>query len=235
MNSDKKRIILTTVFWVILSFFLPLTLLLFNLEQTVFDVRFYISEFEKYDIQRKMEVYDGDLMTAVQNLLEYLKGERFTPQSEVTIKSERVDIFGEREVAHLEDVRELFKRGFVLKWFSFAASVLLLIGLYFSGRPDPLPTVLKALFRSCIAALLILILFISTVLLNFSTSFMYFHLIFFDNDLWLLDPAKENLIRMFPEGFFFDTAFKVLKKTFLQLSLIAVFTGFAKRYFPKGG
>jgi hypothetical protein len=50
-----------------------------------------------------------------------------------------------------------------------------------------------------------------------------------------LDPATENLIKMFPEGFFFDTAFRVLKKTFLQLSLIAVFTGFAKRYFPKGG
>jgi integral membrane protein (TIGR01906 family) len=235
LNSDKKRIILTTVLWVILSFFLPLTLLLFNLEQTAFDVRFYVSELEKYNIQREMDIAQDDLVTAVQNLLEYLKGERFTPQSEVTIKSERVDIFGERELAHLEDVRELFKRGFVLKRFSFAASVLLLIGLYFSRRPDPLPTVLKALFKSCIAGLLVLILFISTVLLNFSTSFTYFHLIFFDNDLWLLDPATENLIKMFPEGFFFDAAFRVLKKTFLQLSLIAVFTGFAKRYFPKGG
>ena len=36
-----------------------------------------------------------------------------------------------------------------------------------------------------------------------------FHHIFFDNDLWLLDPYKDDMINMLPEGFFFDTVVRI--------------------------
>lgn len=32
---------------------------------------------------------------------------------------------------------------------------------------------------------------------------------FFDNDLWLFDPAEDFMIRMLPEGLFYDMAFRV--------------------------
>ena len=32
---------------------------------------------------------------------------------------------------------------------------------------------------------------------------------FFNNDLWLLDPATDLLIRMLPEGFFFDMVIRI--------------------------
>ena len=32
---------------------------------------------------------------------------------------------------------------------------------------------------------------------------------FFDNDLWLLDPATDLMIRMLPEGFFFDMVIRI--------------------------
>ena len=35
--------------------------------------------------------------------------------------------------------------------------------------------------------------------------FRYFHLISFTNDLWILDPRRDYLIMMFPQGFFFDS------------------------------
>lgn len=35
---------------------------------------------------------------------------------------------------------------------------------------------------------------------------MIFHHIFFNNDLWLLDPATDLLINIVPEPFFVDTA-----------------------------
>ena len=32
----------------------------------------------------------------------------------------------------------------------------------------------------------------------------------FDNDLWILDPSKDMLINIVPEGFFFDTATRIV-------------------------
>ena len=45
---------------------------------------------------------------------------------------------------------------------------------------------------------------------NFSKYFVVFHHIFFDNDLWILDPSVDMLINIVPEGFFRDTAARIL-------------------------
>ena len=44
---------------------------------------------------------------------------------------------------------------------------------------------------------------------NFTAAFNRFHEIFFDNDLWILDPATDLLINIVPEGFFVDTALRI--------------------------
>ena len=53
------------------------------------------------------------------------------------------------------------------------------------------------------AMLCVLGLVIST---DFTKYFVIFHHIFFNNDLWLLDPATDLLINIVPEPFFVDTA-----------------------------
>ena len=44
---------------------------------------------------------------------------------------------------------------------------------------------------------------------DFNKYFFLFHEIFFDNGLWLLDPAADLMIRMLPEGFFFDMVIRI--------------------------
>jgi len=41
---------------------------------------------------------------------------------------------------------------------------------------------------------------------GFEKLFILFHLVSFPNEYWMLDPAKDYLIRLFPEGFFYDAA-----------------------------
>ena len=36
-----------------------------------------------------------------------------------------------------------------------------------------------------------------------------FHHIFFNNNLWILDPAEDYMIRMLPEGFFYDMVMRI--------------------------
>lgn len=45
--------------------------------------------------------------------------------------------------------------------------------------------------------------------MNFSRCFTIFHEIFFDNDLWLFDARTDYMIRMLPEGFFFDMVIRI--------------------------
>ena len=44
---------------------------------------------------------------------------------------------------------------------------------------------------------------------DFNAVFTLFHEIFFDNDLWIFDPATDYMIRMLPEGFFYDFVFRI--------------------------
>ena len=59
------------------------------------------------------------------------------------------------------------------------------------------------LFFAVIAALAAII---ST---NFTKYFILFHHMFFNNDLWILDPSTDMLINIVPEGFFMDTAGRI--------------------------
>ena len=44
---------------------------------------------------------------------------------------------------------------------------------------------------------------------NFTKCFVIFHELFFDNDLWMFDPEYDYMIRMLPEGFFFDMVIRI--------------------------
>ena len=44
---------------------------------------------------------------------------------------------------------------------------------------------------------------------DFTRYFTIFHQIFFDNDLWILDPRTDLLINIVPEPFFVDTAARI--------------------------
>lgn len=44
---------------------------------------------------------------------------------------------------------------------------------------------------------------------DFTKYFTTFHLIFFDNDDWILNPKTDLLINIVPEGFFRDTAYAI--------------------------
>ena len=58
--------------------------------------------------------------------------------------------------------------------------------------------------------------------IDFYKYFTIFHEIFFSNDLWQLEPAKDRLINMFPEAFFSDIAFKIVFYYIVELVLLLV-------------
>lgn len=65
-------------------------------------------------------------------------------------------------------------------------------------------------FQVVLGILAALILFLGIAMArNFNAVFTKFHEIFFDNDLWIFDPAEDYMIRMLPEGLFFDMVIRI--------------------------
>lgn len=135
------------------------------------------------------------------DLAGYLSGKTDSLAREVTLLGEKVSCpFNERELSHMEDVRRLFDLGFAARrWALFASVVLFASALLLRKRGAWKRGLLLAAALTLAAGLTVFLL-LRTV--DFSNLFYRFHELVFTNDLWLLDPATDAMIRMLPEAFF---------------------------------
>lgn len=148
-------------------------------------------------------------------MMAYLRGNREDLHVFTTMGGEYREFFNAREIAHMEDVRGLFLGGLWLRRIGLMFTLAFAALLYFwkRGRKDRSAYLARAVPGSLcagtgvfFAACLALAAVIST---DFSRYFVVFHHIFFDNDLWILDPDTDMLINIVPEAFFMDTALRI--------------------------
>ena len=176
---------------------------------------YFEQEYEKYDVLSalpEMTMSDEDGLMAVTNhMMKYLRGDADAPelQIEVSMGGETRGFFTEREILHMEDVRDLFVGAQQLRLWALAATALGLLTVYLLCRKDFLFVLSRSLLLGT-GILLLLFAGLSVILAtDFSDAFVTFHHIFFDNDLWILNPKEDMLINIVPEGFFFDTAMRI--------------------------
>ena len=62
-------------------------------------------------------------------------------------------------------------------------------------------------------------------LVAFDQLFLLFHQVSFANDFWQLDPRRDFLVMMFPEGFWLDATFFVAYLTIGGAAVLAVMSG----------
>ena len=103
------------------------------------------------------------------------------------------------------EVRDLFLAGFALRKIAVVVLVISVAILFFL-KADWKRILPKAYeITVCVFLGLVAVLGIA-IAVNFDRCFVIFHELFFDNDLWMFDPASDYMIRMLPEGFFSDMA-----------------------------
>ena len=198
---------------------------------------YFEAEYEKYDVLSdlpEMTMSDEDgLMAVTEHMMHYLRGDEGYDelQIEVMMDGEMRGFFTEREIAHMEDVRELFIAAQKLRLWAAALCAVCVAGMFAlcasgvrvddnggtSGGRGRLAASLRSFARifsrSVLVGtglLLVLLLGLAFILAtDFSNAFVTFHHIFFDNDLWILDPMVDMLINIVPEGFFYDTAMRI--------------------------
>ena len=116
----------------------------------------------------------------------------------------------------MADVRKLFLGGLKIRNFLVVfVAALFLLSLLWKNRKEGQKE--RDIGNQCFRAysislgvfLLTITLLAVAVSVDFTACFTLFHELFFLNDLWLFDPAEDFMIRMLPEGLFYDMAFRV--------------------------
>ncbi len=172
------------------------------------DFGYYEKEYKKYDVLTDLDMEMNDVMYVTEEMMAYLRGERDELSVITIIEGEEQDFFNEQDRFHMGEVQGLFLGGLKLRLGAFIILGISLTVLFFMKEER-----LKALCRGYQIVLGVLAVMITMlgiwVVRDFSAVFTKFHEIFFDNDLWLFDPAEDYMIRMLPEGLFYDFVIRI--------------------------
>ena len=205
----KSRKIIHYGAGLILGFALIAALLITSFEIAMYaDFDVYRQEYEKYDVLSDLNMSMDDAMDVTRQMMAYLRGEGDTLSVITTVDGREQDFFNEQDRFHMGEVRDLFIGGLNIRTGALVIAVLCILFLILT-KADLKKTV-PAGYQAALAVTAAALLFLGIACaVDFNTVFVKFHHIFFDNDLWIFDPAEDYMIRMLPEGLFFDMVVRI--------------------------
>lgn len=129
----------------------------------------------------------------------YLQGGNDAFQHVFTVDGTQYAAFNQKEQQHMADVQDLFRLCRFVAWLGWG--VVLFGGLSARRKLD---------WRTFRRTLLVILGIVTAVILlaciDFDSLFVLFHKLAFTNDLWLLNPQTDLLIRLMPIEFFISYA-----------------------------
>ena len=197
---------------IVLSFSLIFIALISSVEIAAYsDFSFYEKEYNKYAVTSSVDISMPELMNVTKDMMAYLKGDREKLSDiKATIGGiPDTPFFNEREVLHMEDVRGLFIGAVYLRYILVFISIICIIFAKISrGRISHFFS--NVLIYGTLITLAFTGILVFLIAGDFEKYFIIFHHIFFNNDLWMLDPATDNLINIVPQGFFMDMSKRIV-------------------------
>jgi integral membrane protein (TIGR01906 family) len=181
---------------------IPVLLLTTSLRIASNSSELYRYGFSKYNIIQVTGLSPEELNKVIAGLMTYFKSDEENINLTVVKDGKSFSLFNEREVGHLKDVKGLFQLNFRLLLGTLIYAFLY-AGLNYMLWQDKRRVAWGLIGGSVLTLALIIVLGLM-IWVDFDWFFYQFHLISFANDLWLLNPATDYLIMLFPEGFWFD-------------------------------
>ena len=205
---------------VIASALIVLCVIITAIELVAFNLDFYKTEYERLNRVEAIGIKEDQLMDATKVLLDYTKGNRDNLDVKATVMGKKVDVFAQRDRAHMVDVRNLAIGVFTFRNISAVVSVFLIFFTFIMMRRDGWRIISKS-YLWALAVLAALIAGIGVwVAIDFTSFWTNFHYVFFTNDLWLL-PKESILIQMVPEQFFLDLVSRIITYSVTVIGVLA--------------
>lgn len=196
---------------VIMMFLLIGVLLLTSFQVAIYgdsQYRFYEREYKKYQVADSLNMTMDNIMDVTDQMMAYLIGNKAELSVITDVDGETQDFFNEQDRFHMGEVKDLFLGGLKIRNIMLVAVLLILI-LLAARKADMIKLLPRAYFVTLGITGVITIVLGGLFASDFDKYFRIFHEIFFDNDQWMFDPATDYMIRMLPEGFFYDFIFRI--------------------------
>lgn len=184
---------------VLYAILLHLVLLSLILLFTVFRTGFLERESEAYGVAQKLGMSEADLHDVTEQMMRYvIRGEEIPEEQE---------FFNERELEHLADIRQMM----VVWHFSLGFGVILLAVMSaVCIRRGDIRRICKSYLYSWLWLAAAGVGFAVIAMTRLNAFVNGLHRFFFRNNRWILNPATDRLIWLFPAGLFRDGLFLVL-------------------------
>ncbi len=203
----KRISVIFTILFVILA---PVMFLLTDVQLIAYNREYYREEYNKYRIPEYIGMDMPNLMDSTEKLLLYLENKRADLDFKAGFNNGDEEFFSQRDKEHMVDVKGLFIKGRLIRDFSALYVLIVILTLFWR---KPFKKQMRKLAGYSVAAasagLIPVIVLIILMNIDFYKYFTIFHEIFFTNELWLLDPATDRLINIFPQDLFTDMAFRI--------------------------
>lgn len=196
---------------VIMMFLLIGVLLLTSFQVAIYgdsQYRFYEREYKKYQVADSLNMTMDNIMDVTDQMMAYLIGKKAELSVITDVDGETQDFFNEQDRFHMGEVKDLFLGGLKIRNIMLVAVVLILI-LLAAQKAELIKLLPRAYFVTLGITGVITVVLGGLFASDFDKYFRIFHEIFFDNDQWMFDPATDYMIRMLPEGFFYDFVFRI--------------------------
>ena len=216
-----------------------LCVLLILIAQSIFIPSFHMMpyfswHYERREIPQSIGIEKNELMRVTTELLDYMRGRRDDIYSiYATVQGEYRQFFTEIEIRHMIDVMVLYDIGFTIRNVSFWLLLFIIFAMAFF-KQDILITLARCCREVVVGFLILLAMLAGLIAIDFDRAFVIFHLLFFDNDYWILDPSVDLLINMVPQVFFVEISLIIGAMLLLfSAAVIAVSTLYLRVALPQ--
>ncbi len=176
----------------------------------------YSMEFNKMDIASKTKIEPQELLSISRQIRSYFNNNQDYLNIQTFINGIKQPLFNDREISHMLDVKKLVKMTYSTQLISgFFLGLMFFIDFIFRKK-----TLRRNLFWGSLITVAGIIIIGIGVLFSFDQIFILFHQLSFTNDLWILDPSKDYLIKIFNPEFFYDSTIYIAVATIVESLII---------------
>jgi len=203
---------------------IPIFLITTNTRLLINSPFVYSMEFNQMDISSKTNIEKQELLSISQQIRSYFNNNQDYLNIETFINGIKQPLFNDREISHMFDVKQLVKTTYSTQFITgFFLALMFAIDFIFRKR-----TLKRNIFWGSIITIGGIIFFGIGILFSFNQIFILFHQLSFTNDLWILDPSKDYLIKIFNPKFFYDSTIYIALATIVESLIILMLLRFMR-------
>lgn len=212
--------IVKNILLIICGFCMHLSILIASISFVATNRSFFEYEYKKGNQAELIGMSEEGLMDATNALIDYVLNIREDIIVETEVNGNVREVFDERETLHMVDVKNLYWKAWNVQTTAYVISFALAMFFLFKYKSEFYRSIMKAYNYGLFIILGLVIAIAIYALIDFNSFWLNFHYVFFDNDLFLLDPNVSIMINMFPETFFFDMVFGIVLYHILSLLIV---------------